>query len=245
MRVNSRWRFVVGTLAASAFTAVAGRGHACGVSATGVASCSLAEHEEAERPHFAIGLAGLATRTVLRFDESLRAEQLRYAVLADLAYMPTRALAFDFAAGAALGGSLEVPNGTHEFSAGPALAAALTWRFVEAPRYFALFTSQLAFVTSRTRLGAEPSTRYSAFDLRLGAQLGLNLAGFLHPFVLARAFGGPVFWRYEGTAVTGTDIHHYQVGAGCGFELAERIALVAEVVPLGEQALAAGASFAF
>jgi hypothetical protein len=244
MRAN--WsRNIVAVSLASTLGGVAREARACGVSANGVASCSLAEHEEAERPHWAVGIAGVATRTALRFDDSLRAEQRRYAVLADFAYLPTRALALDFAAGAALGGSLAAPNGKHEFSAGPALAAGLVWHWLDAPSYFALLTSQLSFLTSRTQLGAEPSTAYTAFDLRVGAALGLNLAGFVHPFVLARAFGGPVFWRYAGKAVTGTDIYHYQVGGGFGFELGKRLSLLVEVVPLGEQALSAGASLAF
>lgn len=230
---------------ASTLGSVAGQAHACGVSANGVASCSLAEHQEAERPRWSVGVSGLATRTALRFDESLRADQRRYALLADFAYLPTRVLALDFAAGAALGGSLEAPNGKHEFSAGPALAAGLTWRFLEAPSHFALFTSQLSFVTSRTELGREWSARYTALDLRLGGALGLNLAGFFHPYALVRIFGGPVFWRYEGQSVTGTDVHHYQLGVGLGFELGKRASLLAEVVPLGEQALSVGVSVAF
>jgi len=235
-------------LAASLLLTLGGaatRARACGVSANGVASCSLAEHQEAERPRWAVGLSGLATRTVLRFDGTVRAEELRYALLADLAYLPTRTLALDLGAGTALGGSLEAPDGRHELAAGPALAAGLTWRFVDAPTHFALLTSGLSFVTSRTQRGAEPSTRYTAFDLRVGAALGLNLAGFFHPFVLARAFGGPVFWHYQGQSVTGTDVHHYQLGVGFGFEVGKRLTLVFEVVPLGEQGLSAGASVAF
>lgn len=192
-----------------------------------------------------MGVSGVATRTALRFDDSLRADQRRYAVLADFAYLATPAVALDFAAGAALGGSLDAPNGKHEFSPGPAFAAGLTWRFLDAPTHFALFTSQVSFLTSRTELGQAPSAQYTAFDLRLGGALGLNVAGFFHPFALVRAFGGPVFWRYEGRAVTGTDVHHYQLGAGFGFELGKRCSLLAEIVPLGEQALSAGASCAF
>jgi len=244
MAANSL-RCVVALAFACTLGSVAVEARACGVSANGVASCSLAEHQEAERPHWAVGVAGVATRTALRFDDSLRAEQRRYALLADLTYLPTRALALDFAAGAALGGALEAPNGKHEFSAGPALAVGLAWHVLDAPSHFALLTSQLSFLTSRTQLGTEPSTAYTAFDLRVGGALGLNLAGFLHPFVLARAFGGPVFWRYAGKAVTGTDVYHYQVGGGFAFELGKRLSVLVEVVPLGEQALSAGASVAF
>jgi hypothetical protein len=60
-----------------------------------------------------------------------------------------------------------------------------------------------------------------------------------------RAFGGPVFWRYQGVAVTGTDTHHYQLGAGLALGLGERVGLFAEGIPLGEQALSAGVSVSF
>jgi hypothetical protein len=61
---------------------------------------------------------------------------------------------------------------------------------------------------------------------------------------LARAFGGPVFWRYQGEAVTGTDTHHYQLGAGLALRPKNLNAFV-EGVPLGELALSLGGGLAF
>jgi len=215
---------------------------ACGVSASGVASCSLAEHQEAERRRFGIGIAGVLTRTALRFSDSLRAEQTRAVVLGSVAYLPTRTLALEAGAGAAFAGALTTPGGRHDFSPGPAAVLGLAYRFLDAPLYFAHFTSQLSFVWSRTQHADEPSVPYSAYDIRIGAELGLNLVEILHPYVVARAFGGPVFWRYQGEAVTGTDLHHYQVGAGLSLGLGGRVSLVAEAIPLGEQALSAALS---
>jgi hypothetical protein len=219
-----------------------GEARACGVSATGVASCSLAEHQEATRRRFGVGVGGGLTRTALRFDDSLRAEQTRSLVLGQLAFLPSRSLALEAGAGAALGGSLTAANGRHDFSPGPAAVLGVAYRLLDAPGYFAHFTSQLSFVWSHTRRGNEASVPYSAYDLRLGGEVGLNLVEILHPYVVARAFGGPVFWRYEGEAVTGTDIHHYQLGAGLSVGLGGRVMLVAEGIPLGEQALSAGVS---
>ena len=34
------------------------------------------------------------------------------------------------------------------------------------------------------------------------------------PYVTARVFGGPVYWRLDGADVTGTDLYKYQVGGG-------------------------------
>jgi hypothetical protein len=210
------------------------------VSASGVASCSLAEHQEENRRRFAVGVAGVWTHTALRFDGSLRAEQTRGLVLGELAYLPTRSLALEAGAGAALAGALTTYDGRHDFAAGPALLVGLAYRFVDEPAYFAHLTSQLSFVWSQTQRGDAAKVPYSAYDLRLGAELGLNLVEIVHPYVVARAFGGPVFWRYQGESVTGTDIHHFQLGAGVSVGLGGRVTLVAEGIPLGEQALSAG-----
>ncbi len=46
-------------LLAVALVGIASRAAACGVSATGVASCSLAEHQESERSRWAVGRGGV------------------------------------------------------------------------------------------------------------------------------------------------------------------------------------------
>jgi len=182
------------------------------------------------------------TRTALRFDGSLRAEQTRGLVLGEVAYLPTKSLGLEAGAGAALGGSLEAGATTYDFSPGPAAVAGVAFRLLDEPLYFAHLTSQVSAVWSRTRHDGEASVPYSAYDLRLGGELGLNLVEVLHPYVVGRVFGGPVFWRYRGESVTGTDIHHYQVGIGLGVGIARRLAVLAEAIPLGEQALSLGLS---
>jgi hypothetical protein len=218
---------------------------ACGVSATRVASCSLAEHREAERPRYAVGLAAGYTSTTLRFDGSIRAAQTRYAMLTELAYAPDRSLVLEAGYGVAFGGSLALGDGKHELSPGPTAFLGADWRVLDEPRYFARLTSVLSFSAARSHLAEQASVPYEAFDLRLGGELGLNLAEFLHPYAVVRTFGGPVYWRYRGRAVTGTDIHHYQIGAGLGLGLGARLSLFAEGIPLGERAVTGGASVAF
>ena len=217
---------------------------ACGVSASGVSSCSLAEHDEATRPRWAVGVSGLYTATRLRFSGALYADQLRYATLASVAYLPTPKLVLQFGAGAALGGSLTPPDGEHHFSPGPIAALGLDYRAFDDGRYFLVLNSGLSFTAARTQLAADPTVGYEAFDLRVGAQFGIQLANVLRPYALARAFGGPVFWRYQGSAVSGTDTHHYQLGAGVAASLTKRLSLFAEGIPLGERAVSAGLGFA-
>jgi hypothetical protein len=217
---------------------------ACGVSASGVASCSLAEHDEAVRPRWAVGVSGLYTSTRLRFSEDLHADQVRYATLATLAYLPSAKLVLQVGAGAAFGGSLTLPDGEHDFTPGPTALLAADFRAFDDGRYFLLLTSGLSFATARTRAPGEASESYTALDLRLGAQFGVELARVLRPYAVARVFGGPIFWRYHGEAVTGTDTHHYQLGAGLAVRISKAFNVFAEGIPLGERAIALGAGFA-
>ncbi|HEY3668747.1 MAG TPA: hypothetical protein VGL19_22270 [Polyangiaceae bacterium] len=220
------------------------RAKACGVSASGVSSCSLAEHDEAKRPRWAVGVSGLYTVTRLRFSGSLYADQVRYATLASLAYLPTPKLVLQAGVGAAWGGSLTLPDGKYDFSAGPIGELGADFRAFDDGRYFLLLTSGLSFTFARTHLGSEPSVGYEAFDLRLGAEVGFVLARVLRPYALARAFGGPVFWRHQGEAVDGTDTHHYQFGVGASVQLVKTLSLFIEGVPLGERAVSAGLGLA-
>jgi hypothetical protein len=218
---------------------------ACGVSASGVASCSLAEHAEEVRPHWATGVSALYTSTQLRFSGSIDADQTRYATLAALAYLPLPDLVLQVGAGVAFGGSLTLPDGTHEFFPGPIGSLAADWRVWEDERFFLLLSAVLSASFARTQLPGAESVGYQAFDLRIGGQVGVDVAGVLRPYVVARAFGGPVFWQYQGEDVSGTDTHHYQLGAGVGVRLSRHLNAFAEGIPLGEQALSLGVGLAF
>ena len=231
--------------ACAAFTWLgAARAHACGVSASGVSSCSLAEHDEAIRPHWAVGVSGLYTSTRLRFSGHLYADQVRYATLGTLAYLPTPKLVLSLGAGAAFGGSLTLPDGKYEFSPGPTLALGADYRAFDDGRYFVLLTSSLSFAAARTHLADAASVGYEAFDLRVGVEAGLQLADIFRPYLAARGFGGPVFWQHQGEAVDGTDTHHYQLGAGIGVRLSKTLNLFAEGIPLGERAVSLGVGLA-
>jgi len=230
---------VVGLLLLAAANA-----RACGVSASGVASCSLTEHDEALRPRWAFGVSGLYTSTRLRFNDGLYADQVRLATLATLAYLPSAKLVLQVGAGAAFGGSLTLPDGAHQFTPGPTALVAADFRAFDDGRYFLLLTSSFSLAIARTRAADEASVAYQAFDLRLGAQFGMELWRRFRPYAVARVFGGPIFWHYEGQAVTGTDTHHYQVGAGLAVRASKVLNLFAEGVPLGEQAIAIGVAVA-
>lgn len=218
---------------------------ACGVSASGVSSCSLAEHLEQTRPHWALGASALYTSTRLRFSGDLHGDETRWAALGVFAWLPTPVLVLQAGLGVAIDGSLRLPEGVYDFSPGPIASLGLDWRAWQSGPWFALLTSTLSASFAHTQLAGSPAETYSAFDLRLGGQVGVELARLLQPYALARVFGGPVFWRRQGDDVTGTDTHHYQLGAGLALRLGARGNVFVEGVPLGERALSAGVGLAF
>ena len=235
-------------LAAAALAAPAAR--ACGVStADGLSSCSLEEHEEETRPRWRAGAAGLYTSTAIDFG-SFRSGETRGSVIASLAYQPTRRLTFQLAAGSTVGGHLDSPGGVYDFSPGPTVAIGASYRLLQGTRPFVILTANLSFSDAETQLSAaaaasNPMVRYDAFDLRGGVLVGTTLWRLLSPYAVVRAFGGPVYWSFQGEDVIGTDAHHYQVGAGLTLVVVHRVDLFVEGIPLGERSLAAGAAFAF
>ena len=237
-------RWLLGFLCFITLSSAASSAWACGVSAPdGVWSCSLEEHETETRPRWVVGVAGGYSRTSLRFGDGLRAGQSRHALVAVGAYSLAPALRLRASAGVAFAGELRAPNGVHAFDPGPALAIGADYRVLSG-KPFLLLSAVLSATTARTHLGTE-SARYSAFDLRLGAALGVQLFEMLSPYALVRVFGGPAFWRYAGSSRVGTDVYHYQVGAGLAWFIAERVDVSIEGVPLGERALSGAVAVVF
>jgi hypothetical protein len=79
----------------------------------------------------------------------------------------------------------------------------------------------------------------------VGAAVGATFFDALTPYAVVRAFGGPIFWHYQGSAHIGTDAYHVQLGAGLFWRIARKVDVFVEGVPLGERALLGGASVPF
>jgi hypothetical protein len=219
---------------------------ACGASAggaAGVSGCSLEEHEESERPKWRLGADYSFTSTGLHFDSGLHVDETRNASLVTLDYRPLRRLTLEVGAGAFLGGSITVSSVRYAMAPGFASIVGASWRLVDADGAipFVLLTSQLSYGSSSTAGGVG----YDALDLRFGAAVGTTLWNVLTPYAVGRAFGGPIYWRYQGASIVGTDDHHWQVGAGFSLRLARRVDVFAEGVPLGELGVTAGAGLSF
>ncbi len=222
------------------------RARACGASAggaAGISGCSLEEHEERVRPKWRVGADDSFTSTGLHFGNGLAVDEVRNSALVTLDYRPVRGWTLEVGAGAILGGALTASSARYGLGPGFASVAGVSWRVVDADGAvpFVLLTSQLSYASSSSAGG----TGYNAFDLRLGAAVGTTFRNVFTPYVAGRAFGGPIYWRYQGAAIVGTDDHHWQVGVGLSVLLARLADLFVEGMPLGELGVTAGGGVSF
>jgi hypothetical protein len=187
-----------------------------------------------------VGVAGGLLDTTLVFDGAAHAALRQWSALATASRRLSPALSLQVGAGAILGGSLDDAAGRHRLAPGVAATAGLTW-LVLPPREggpFVAASAALSLAAARTAAGeAGPGAPFRAADLALSASAGWPIGGWLAPYLAAKVFGGPVRWERGGAAVTGTDLHHYQVAAGLAVALPARFDLLAEWAPLGARAV--------
>ncbi|AKT42738.1 hypothetical protein [Chondromyces crocatus] len=153
-----------------------------------------------------------------------------------------------FGGGVSHGGRLLVEGVHHDFTPGWLATAGGSYRVVrgEGLRPFVLLTATLGASGARTQaLGVTTTERYLAFDVRVGAVVGWTLYDTLSPYLAARAFGGPIFWRFQDRDRMGTDRYHYQLALGTSVLLPGGFNVSAEGIPLGERGLSVGVGVLF
>ena len=247
-------------LAVGGIIALPRSSQACGVSGPdGASVCMLAQ---GIGPKWQGSVAGIYTSTRLSFSGGgLKGEQTRGGLMASLGRQISRQLTVQIGLGPSFGGAFVAPDGRHRFNPGLLGLVGASYRVYGGPELdergegrqrnpFVVLTSALSFNLTSTRHEAagaanEGSVAYRAFDLRVGALVGLTLADRFRPYALVRAFGGPVYWRYQGNPVTGTDAYHVQLGGGMSVAAFGGFAVFAEGVPLGERGASGGAALAF
>jgi hypothetical protein len=143
-------------------------------------------------------------------------------------------------------GTLDAYGQSFALSPGPLAAFVASFRVLDegAVRPFVLLSGSLGASLSWTSAANQPSNAMTSIDARLGVAAGKTIAHVLTPYLVARVFGGPILWKDVGASVVGTDVYHYQLGAGAVLRLG-RFDLLVEGIPLGEQALVGGAGMAF
>jgi len=169
----------------------------------------------------------------------VRAEEL--SATATVGHFATPRLGWAVSAGGITGGSIE----GRDLAGGAALGVTLSWLpvYERARRPFVGATASLSTALASATSDDGSSRLWSAWDLRVGAMVGKTFAGRLVPYVAARAFGGPVFWRRGGARVVGGDRYHVTAGAGLTVRLPPRVDLSVEVMPLGGRSAVAGVTW--
>jgi hypothetical protein len=148
--------------------------------------------------------------------------------------------------GALVGGALdgEERPGRHDLRPGLVAAAGVARQFAPGDgRWFVTPSATLGAVAASTRASGAADAGYRAADLRLGVIAGRTLGRLWNPYLLARGFGGPVWWSVDGEAVVGTDTRHVQLGAGVSVATSLGLTAVLDLSLFGEQGVSLGASW--
>lgn len=195
-----------------------------------------------------LGASAGGFRSTLRFASGFDVDVREESVAGSFEWHPRSKLAIGIAAGAVVSGRLETQGTIHDVGPGYLAAMTASWPIVDgagkSPFVLVSLTAGMSHVTTTERTPGARAIGLTAIDARLGVAVGETL-GPASPYLLARAFGGPVLWKYADRDVTGTDTHHYQLGLGLVVKMPAHIDLSAEFVPIGEKALAVGTGMAF
>jgi hypothetical protein len=186
-----------------------------------------------------VGLSAGAFRTTLVFSDDTQRPLRQTALSATLEYRLSHRWTLSASGGWVPWGTIELEDGTSvRLSRGVVGSLGVSWLALEAEgaRPFVMLSGSLAF----SRIYSAPSLWFSQ-DLRLGVSAGYTFFERLSPYATARVFGGPVSWN----GLTGSDLYHYQLGAGVAVGLPAGFDLLVEAVPLGEQRVTAGVGLSF
>ncbi len=150
-------------------------------------------------------------------------------------------------AGAVISGSINA--GGVDYSMDPGWLARLgaTWIPVDGsgPWPFVALSASLAASGVNTTAPGGAKTPLTSLDAGLSVSAGKAIAGIVAPYVGAKVFGGPVFWKIDGASTTGTDVAHWQVAFGVAANLPLGIDVLVEWAPFGAHSAVGQVGFAF
>jgi hypothetical protein len=211
-----------------------------------ILECGGADGDQRPRS-FRVGVDGGGARTTIRFSNGPDADLRQVSTMAQLEWLVRPRVTIFASGGALLGGTVRADGVEYQLRPGWLASAGVAWLALSetARRPFVSASAMVGYLAAHTRLDAvSAEVPWSAGDVRVGVTVGKSL-GPARPYLVGRAFGGPVNWRVAGQSITGNDSHHYQIGAGVAFSLPAYFDFSIEAAPLGEQGLAAGLGYRF
>jgi len=182
-------------------------------------------------------------RSTLRFSGGRELDISQLAVTASVGQTRPSRLSLRASAGIVIDGSLEGEGRTHDIGPGFLVAASIAKQWAAGDWFVTgSFSVSASRTTTTEQLTGASRETLVAVDLARGGVIAGRRFGLVSPYVLARAFGGPVFWQLDDTDVTGTDVHHFQIGAGTSLTTASGFSLLVDVAALGERSASLGMS---
>lgn len=139
-------------------------------------------------------------------------------------------------------GTLGEGGRTHDFEPGLVGALALDWRVLSAPADPISLTLGVQLAAGHAPLTHDGRSRaWTSTDLRASVTVSRTLWQVLTPYVSARVFGGPIFWR----DATGADETHLQLALGLGIAPLPGFSLHVEGAILSERGVSGGIGVSF
>lgn len=173
------------------------------------------------------------------------------AVLATLQYRVSNRWTLQASAGALITGGIATRTRSLTMRPGWLFGVAASSRLLDGTGWlpFILVSVSLSMSSTSLQNDMQPGSGYhdvfTAMDISGVLTIGKTFFRAVSPYLVGRVFGGPVFWNDQGVLRGGTDIYHYQVGAGIAVSLFQRFDAFIEGAPLGERRISAGAGVSF
>lgn len=204
----------------------------------------------ASRPRARLTASWSFTSTTLLFGDGRRTDLVRHAAFGGVELPVAPRLSVHYGAGGVLAGSLTRRDAgassrgaaRAELGPGPTAFLGAGGRVLDERRLRPFVQATATLSVTHARLGPD---RYTAVDVRAGAVVGKTFADAVTPYAVGRVFGGPIFTRLDGVAVTGTDRYKFQVGGGLSLALPARVDAFVEGIGLGERGVSAGLGASF
>lgn len=168
-------------------------------------------------------------------------------VAAALEWRPGGPFSLQLGAGAVVDGNLRARGVGHDVRPGWIASVSGSWTAIaERPSSpFLSLSVALGASGARTATQGRGDASFLAMDARLAVVVGKTLWRVWVPYVVGRAFGGPVWWEIDGEDANGGDRHHYQVGLGSLLVCPRGFDVLVEWVPFGARGFTAGLGMAF
>jgi hypothetical protein len=141
-------------------------------------------------------------------------------------------------------GELDAPGVTYDVRPGFLTSVALSHQWLGERAAFLVTSVSAGVSTTQTEDPSGSTARLTATDLRGSLLLGYTFAQTLSPYLLVRAFGGPVWWALPGDTLRGSDRDHYAFGAGAVLRVGA-LRLSVSGSALGERSVSAGVAYHF